>query len=108
MPANEPFFRLLKIEEIYVSWIVINTHQHKREHNNMKTNCVKFIGFTMIALALLIFTTAQAQSVIPAEMSSDAKKASITSQEARQLARGLYLRLSDAGKLQDHVRASGE
>ncbi len=75
----------------------------------MKTNCVKFIGFTMIALALWVFTTAQAQSVIPAEMSSDAKKASITTQEARQLAEEAYIfAYSDAGKLQDHVRAGGE
>jgi hypothetical protein len=58
----------------------------------MKTNCMKFIGFTMIALTLWVFTTAQAQtSVTPAGAPIGSQKASITTQEARQLAEEAYI-----------------
>jgi len=58
----------------------------------MKTKRTKVIGFTMIALASWVFTSAQAQtSVTPTETSIGSQKASITTQEARQLAEEAYI-----------------
>jgi hypothetical protein len=74
------FFRLLTIEEIPLAGYLLI-------HINTKV-----IGFTMIALASWVFTSAQAQtSVTPTETSIGSQKASITTQEARQLAEEAYI-----------------
>jgi len=58
----------------------------------MKTSRTNVIAFTMALVASSVFTTAQAQtSVTPTEMSIGSQKASITTQEARQLAEEAYI-----------------